>query len=65
MPRFDLIPCYLVVTLSPCNTSRRRCHTAVKLLNMLIPNFENRADTTENLEVFCAPVCVSFVYNVL
>jgi hypothetical protein len=27
---------------------------------MLVPNFESRADATDNLEFFCAPVCVLF-----
>ena len=45
---------------TPWNTSHRRCHTALKLLNMLVPNFESRADVTDNLEFFCAPVCVLF-----
>ena len=45
---------------TPWNTSCRHCHTALKLLNMLVPNFESRADMTDNLEFFCAPVCVLF-----
>ncbi len=30
----------------------------LKLLNMLVPNFENNADAADNLDVFCALVCV-------
>jgi hypothetical protein len=30
----------------------------MKLLTMLIPNFESRADAAENLDFFCAPVSV-------
>ena len=50
--------CDLHVT--PCNTSHQRCHTAMKLLNILVPNFKSRADAADNLEFFCAPVCVPF-----
>jgi hypothetical protein len=65
MPLINLIPCDLHVT--PCNISHQCCHIAMKLLNMLVPNFESRADADDNLEFFYAPVCVLFytVYHPL
>ena len=46
------------------NISRWHCHTAMILMNKLIPNFEERAKVAENLNSFCAPVCdlSSFIY---
>jgi hypothetical protein len=52
------LTCDLHVT--PCNTSRQHCHTAMKLLNILVPNFESNTDIAENLDLFCALVCVPF-----
>ena len=49
---------YMTLRDSSCDTSHWHCHTAIKLLNMLIPNFENKADMADNLNNFCALVCL-------
>ncbi|KAN0116023.1 hypothetical protein V8E52_006329 [Russula decolorans] len=35
---------------------RKRCHTALKLLNTLIPGFEQKADAADNIGHYCAPL---------
>ncbi len=36
--------------------SCKRCHTALRLLNKLIPGFEEKAMSAEDMSSFCAPV---------
>jgi hypothetical protein len=45
-----------------CNSSRRRCHIAMTLLDKLIPNFKERAMAAENINSFCSPVCISTLF---
>jgi hypothetical protein len=40
--------------------SRQRCHNAMQILNKLIPGFEAKAAAVEDIEAFCAPVCLQF-----
>ena len=37
--------------------SRKHCYEALKLLNKLIPGFEQKANAADNINSFCSPVC--------
>ena len=39
--------------------SRKRCHSALKLLNTLIPGFEQKAAAADNTSYYCAPVSLT------
>ena len=57
----------LVVTNCTCYffSSRKRCHTALKLLNTLIPGFEQKVDASDNTSHYCAPVSLTILHSFL
>jgi hypothetical protein len=44
------------------NISRQCCYNAMQILNRLIPSFEVKATGAEDIESFCALVCLAKRY---
>lgn len=51
-----VIMSYVTWCVADMISSRKRCHSALKLLNTLIQGFEQKATAAENTANYCAPV---------